>query len=433
MVNQFTASLWGDEAWAATLAVKPYLEIITTVARDTSPPLYYLCLHTWMKIFGTGEVSIRALSFFFFILTCLFVYLIGKKLWDQKTGLLAALACFLNPFLFQYAFEGRMYAILLLSSTAATYFYLSKNQKAYILAATAVLYSHHFSIFVIFTHFLWQIPHFFNKKEGLIKTLKPYLIIGLLYLPWLYPLYYQTSLVGSGFWLGKPNLKSLTDLFGTFFLDPAQGTARSFLIICLGGAFLLRRWGEIKKELTLISLYVIPIGLTYLISQFFSSIFYDRYLLYAIPPLLLLLVSRRRKISLLLIGLYFLIFIPLNYQYFTHPTKRPFRELADYVKSLGLENTTLINYNDQSHHLFESKYYQIPAPIYAPGGDLPFFTGTALMVEGDIIKELPDKPQIIAITSGEPEKVQLPDYEFKEEKSFGELHLVWLEKSKTAK
>ena len=432
-MNQFTASLWGDEAWAVTLAVKPYLEIITTVARDTSPPLYYLCLHTWMKIFGTSEVSIRSLSFLFFLLTCFFVFLIAKKLWDEKTGLLAALACFLNPFLFQYAFEGRMYALLLLTSTCATYFYLSKNRKAYILAAAAALYSHHFSLFVIGTHFLWEIPNFFNKKEGLVKTIKPYMVIGLLYLPWLYPLYYQTSLVGGGFWLGKPNFKSLTDLLSTFLLNPAQGLIRKALAILLALTFFIRRWGEIKKEIFLASLFLIPVGLTYLISQFFSSIFYDRYLLYTIPPILLLLVSRRNKISLIFIILIFLVFLPLNFQYFTHPTKRPFRELANYVQSLDLEDTALINYNDRSHHLFESKYYQIPAPIYVPEGNLPFFTGTALMTEGDIIKELPDKPQIIAITSGEPEKVALPNYQFTEEKSFGNLHLVWLKKSKILK
>ena len=432
-MNQFTASLWGDESWAATLAIKPYLEILTTVARDTSPPLYYLCLHTWMKFFGTGEVSIRALSFVFFLLTCFFVYLIGRKLWDQRTGLLAALACFLNPFLFQYGFEGRMYSILLLTSTAATYFYLSKNRLAYILAATAALYSHHFSIFVIFTHFLWEIPNLFNKKEGFIKTIKPYLIIGLLYLPWVYPLYYQTSLVGGGFWLGKPTLKSLGELVGAFFLNPAKGMTLNLLIIGFSGALLFRRWGEIKKELVLVSLFVIPVGLTYLISQFYSSIFYDRYMLYVIPPILLLLVSRRRKISLLFIGLFLLVLIPLNYHYFTHPTKRPFRDLANHVKSLDLEETALINFNDQAHHLFESKYYQIPAPIYVPEGELPFFTGTALMTETDTIKELPDKQTIIAITSGDPEKVELPDYQFVKEKSFGSLKLVWLERLRTTK
>jgi len=66
-MNQFSVSLWGDEAWAATLAAKPYLKIISIVARDTSPPLYYLLYHTWIKFFGISEVSIRTLSFLVFL------------------------------------------------------------------------------------------------------------------------------------------------------------------------------------------------------------------------------------------------------------------------------------------------------------------------------------------------------------------------------
>ena len=125
-MNQFTASLWGDEAWAATLAVKPIIQLITTVARDTSPPFYYLLLHAWMKIFGTSEVVIRSLSFLFFLGTVWTVFLIGKRLWDKKTGFLAALITFTNPFLFSYAFEGRMYSLLVLTSTLSVYFFLKK-------------------------------------------------------------------------------------------------------------------------------------------------------------------------------------------------------------------------------------------------------------------------------------------------------------------
>jgi len=426
-MNQFTVSLWGDESFAAVLASKPIFKIITIVARDTSPPLYYLSLHTWMKFFGTGEVSIRALSFSFFLLTCLFVFLIGQKLWDKKTGLLAATACFLNPFLFQYAFEGRMYAILLLTTTASTYFYLSKNRLGYILASTAALYSHHFSIFVIFTHFLWEVPNLF-KKKAFFKTLKPYLAIGFLYLPWLYPLYYQTSLVGGGFWLGKPTLKSLGELINTFFLAPAKEMSRKFLILGYLGTFLLRRWGEFQKELLLVSVAVIPVFLTFAISQAFSSIFYDRYMLYVIPPILLLLVSRRRSASLLFIILTFIVLIPLNWRYFTHPTKRPFRDLANYVHDAKSLEYGLINYPGRAHHLFESKYYDLNAPLYVPGGDLPFFTGTALMEEEDIIKTLPEKEKIMLITSDEPKDITLPGYSFWQEERFGNLHLAWFEK-----
>lgn len=425
-MNQFTVSLWGDESFAAVLASKPVLKIISLVAHDTSPPLYYLCLHTWMKFFGTGEVSIRALSFTFFLLTCFFVFLIGQKLWDKKTGILAAIACFLNPFLFAYAFEGRMYAILLLTSTASTYFYVAKNRPGYILASVAALYSHHFSIFVIFTHFLWEVPNLL--RNGFIKTLKPYLAICLLYLPWFYPLYWQTSLVGSGFWLGRPTLKSFGEIINNFFIAPTSQMARKFLILGYAGAFLLRRWGEFQKELFLASVTVLPVFLTFAISQFFSSIFYDRYLLYAIPPILLLLISRRRMASIFFIGFVFAVFIPLNWHFLTHPTKRPFKDLAEYAHRTKSSEYAIVNYPGRAHHLFESKYYGLWAPLYVPEGDLPFYTGTALMEAEDIIRTLPDKEKIMLITSDDPKDIKLPGYNFLEDRKFGSLHLVWFER-----
>ena len=123
-MNQFTASLWGDEGFAAVLAQKSIPEIVSIVARDTSPPFFYFTLHLWMRIFGTSEVAIRSLSFLYFALLILTVFLIGKLLWNKRTGLLAALLTFTNPFLFRYAFEGRMYSILAFFSTLSMFFYL---------------------------------------------------------------------------------------------------------------------------------------------------------------------------------------------------------------------------------------------------------------------------------------------------------------------
>ena len=58
-MNQFTASLWGDEAFSAILSMKPIPEIISIIARDTSPPLYNLTEHIWFQIFGTSEIAVR--------------------------------------------------------------------------------------------------------------------------------------------------------------------------------------------------------------------------------------------------------------------------------------------------------------------------------------------------------------------------------------
>lgn len=427
-MNQFTASLWGDEGWAATLAVKPYLEIIQTVARDTSPPLYYLCLHTWMKFFGTSEVAIRSLSFLFFLGTVITVFLIAKHLWDKKTATLAALLALTSPFLFTYAFEGRMYAILAFTSTLSVYFFLKKNRPGFILATTAALYSHHFSIFIILWEVIWRLGENWGQPfKKLVKSFADFFIIGLLYLPWLYPLYYQTSLVGSGFWLGKPTFLDLIGVIKKFLIGTGETKLEFFALIAIVTTLFLRRLGQEKKmTLFLTGWFLAPLVFTFLISQAFQPIFYDRYMLMAIPAGSLLIASLRRKPSVIFIFLAIFFLGIINYGYFFQPTKRPFRQLAKFIKTEA-SDLALINYNAGSHHLWESKYYGLEAPIYAPT-PLPFYTGTALMQAEDVINTLPDKEKIGAISSAPPEEVQIAGFEIEKSQKFDRLWFLWLKR-----
>jgi hypothetical protein len=428
-MTQFNVSLWGDEGWAVTLAVQPIWQIITKVARDTSPPFYYLCQHTWMKIFGTSEVSIRALSFLFFLITVLTVYLIGKHLWNKKTGLWAASLTFFNPFLFIYAFEGRMYAALLATSTLSIYFFLKKHRLGFILATAAALYSHHFSILVVFWEALWQFKRSWGKPiKELIFSFKDFFIIGLLYIPWLYPLYYQTSMVAGGFWLGKPTLKILGETVVKFVVGSGKETARQVAGWAIVATLLLRNWLKDKeKTVFLLGWFFTPLLATFLLSQVMQSIFFDRYMLVAIPGATLLIASLRRKFSLIPLLVAIAMLASLNYHYFTHPTKRPFREFAQMVKAEA-PGMTLINHSAAAHHLWETKYYGLKAPIYSPQ-DLPFYVGTALMEEGDVIKQLPNTNKLGVITSANPEEVEIPGYVTLKVNQVGDLKLVLMQKA----
>ena len=421
-MNQFTASIWGDEGWAITLAVKPIVQIIKIVSRDTSPPFYYLLSHFWMKIFGTSELSIRSLTFLFFLGTALTVYLIGKHLWDSKTGLIAGILTLANPFLFNYAFEGRMYSLLALTSTLSVYFFLKKERLGFVLATTAALYTHHFSIFVVFWEGVWRL---WETKS--LRRFSDFFLIGLLYLPWLYPLYYQTSLVSGGFWLGKPTLKVFGETVVKFLVGGGKEKIRQMALILIIPVLFFRTWFKTKnKSLFLLGWFFAPLGLTYLISRFFQSIFFDRYMLVAIPAATLILASGRRKFSLILILVIIILLTSLNYQYFIHPTKRPFRQLADFIKKEA-PGLTLINYSGAAHHIWESKYYGLNAPIYSPT-TLPFYVGTALMEKNDIISQLPDEKTLGLITSSPVEEVKIPDYRIIKFQQFGELKFIWLEK-----
>ena len=112
MENQFTTSIWGDEGFSAILSMKSLPEIIQVISRDTSPPLWNITEWFAFQLFGTSEIVIRSLAFLYFLAAIFFTYKIGKLLWNKKTGILAAILTFLNPFFFIYAFEGRMYSIM---------------------------------------------------------------------------------------------------------------------------------------------------------------------------------------------------------------------------------------------------------------------------------------------------------------------------------
>ena len=77
-INQ---SLWLDEAISANVAKMPMLEIVKNFSiNDFHPPLYYLFLNFWTKIFGSKVVLLRLSSVLFSLITIYFVYFIGNKI-----------------------------------------------------------------------------------------------------------------------------------------------------------------------------------------------------------------------------------------------------------------------------------------------------------------------------------------------------------------
>ena len=105
-------SLWFDEVMSTFWAAKPAGEIWRvglSLAQDKHPPLYYLALHGWTALFGSGDVAVRSFGAIIGALAVLPVYGIGKTLGGVRAGAFAALLVALNPFLVWYSQEARMF------------------------------------------------------------------------------------------------------------------------------------------------------------------------------------------------------------------------------------------------------------------------------------------------------------------------------------
>ena len=103
-------------------------------------------------------------------------------------------------------------------------------------------------------------------------------------------------------------------------------------------------------------------------------------------------------------------FVILGGIYFSQPKKRDWQTFSKLVKSRVGSGDYLINYNGGAHHLWESKYYGVGAPIYSPGGPLPYYVGTAQMEESDVIYEIPEQAMsLMVISSNSVEETVMED------------------------
>src|SRR3972149_4343478 len=114
-------SFWNDEGNSARIAERSINLILEGAAGDIHPPLYYLTLHVWRGIFGSGEAALRGLSAIFGLITVAFTYLLGRRVFDSRVGLIGAFLAAVNPFQIYYSQEARMYVMLTAIGVVTTY------------------------------------------------------------------------------------------------------------------------------------------------------------------------------------------------------------------------------------------------------------------------------------------------------------------------
>jgi mannosyltransferase len=60
--RELGAAYWIDEGLSWGISSHHFFSIPHVLRQDGSPPLYYLMLHVWMRLFGTSEQATHVLS-----------------------------------------------------------------------------------------------------------------------------------------------------------------------------------------------------------------------------------------------------------------------------------------------------------------------------------------------------------------------------------
>jgi 4-amino-4-deoxy-L-arabinose transferase-like glycosyltransferase len=99
-----------------------------------TPPAMPYMIALFFKFFGVSDASVIATSVFFFFLTVLFTFLLGKKLFGKTVGILSALVVLINQHFLDYAKTGASETLFMFQIVAIPYLLLLKKRWATILS-----------------------------------------------------------------------------------------------------------------------------------------------------------------------------------------------------------------------------------------------------------------------------------------------------------
>jgi hypothetical protein len=290
---------WIDEGISVGIASHGLGQIPSALHQDGSPPLYYVLLHEWIRLVGTGEAATRSLSLLFAVAAVPVAWWAGSAVFDRRAGALAAAGAALCPFLTYYAQETRMYSLVAVLSLAASgsfvlAFVRGRRSQLVPLGASlvALLYTHNWGLFLaggmaVAWLTLYRAKRV-NGRDGALLAAA----VAVAYAPWL-PTLINQALHTAAPWSERPGALQLLDVPGGLFGQVAGP------LLALAAIAAARRRPMDDAARVLLTVAVATAGLAFAASQI-SPAWTTRYLAILLGPLLLALaavVSKGAKLT----------------------------------------------------------------------------------------------------------------------------------------
>ena len=360
-------SLWGGELASWDFGGR---DTFSRVVQDGSqPPLYFLILHLARWVFGDSEWALRLPSAIAGWLCIPAIYLLGKKLYSEREGIMAALlVAVLWPTVY-YSQEARPYAMLILLSILTSYFWWDLMQSlryrrelpgreaaCYIVFAVFCAYTHYFGLLLVV---LQAAALAALAWDNLRRVALLYVPVVVAYLPWLTGMVNQFrdgELAGHG----QPTLQAVPDSFLFLFGRSDILALGAWSLLCF---LLLRGWDDLRPRrkgsgvppgLLLAAWAAGPFVFAYVLSQTSTGILTNENLLVSLPAVYLLVARAVTRVfsgraawvfqGTLAVGLgaASLGYLLFSMNYYTTPTKDQIREAVAYVSAHKYRGTLVV-------------------------------------------------------------------------------------------
>jgi mannosyltransferase len=371
-------SLWLDEgiavgnAWAGGLPLTCWREWCANLwsHSEFNMVLYFAALRFWLRS-GQSEAWIRLLSVVPAVVTVPIVYAIGRRLFDRRTAIVAALLLAVHGTHITYSQEARGYTLVVFFCAASTYLFLrgveTRRWKFWVLyALTAILgiYSHLFAVLIVVSHWLslWWFP---KRSVPWAKLIASSVAIVFASAPMLY--FAAFNRAHQVEWIPKLGASRIVNTISELAGGPAALPAYLVLWV-LAGISCRRAWRNhadpVKRWHTalLVSWAVAPLLITIVVS-FRRPMLVPRYLLISAPATVLLAAAgacemgqKWRRVTLWAAVLLSVGFVAFRY---TRP-KENWRGATAYVEASAQPSDAIVVVPSWSEPVFD--YYRRRQP-----------------------------------------------------------------------
>lgn len=403
-----TESLWRDEAFTVLLARHSLAEIISLTSLDFNPPFYYLLLHGWMRLFGPSEIAIRSLSLLFFIFLLLINYRFCLEFVTKKWAKAISLLMLINPMLFYYAFEARMYSMFAFLATLSMFAFYKRKWLIYILSTVCGLYTHSYMAFMVMVQVAYVLILLLKKNTN---NILPFFLslgsIALLYAAWI-PILISQWMRSRQSWIYPIDIQLILSVLGNLFTG-YEGTPAglwrltSLLSLVLIGTMVVFTKKKLLPNILFTLWIALPLILVLAVSLV-KPLFVNRYLIFvSVAEVMVMgLVIAQMNDRRLQISLYSVTLLAcLAMTIFSVPYKKKLdmRSVYQQLNTVASKNSILMV---DPLVLFEGLYYYTyPSRIfiYNPQGtSLPSYLGTAITPKETVITSLPQGFPIYTIS-----------------------------------
>lgn len=208
---------------AAGVGMRPVEFLFANIAKDYSPPVYYVLVWLYGHFFS-GDMALRMFSVIMGMAAVVVFYGVAGYFLRRKEALIAAAVMAASPFYIWYAQEARAYTTISFISLVAVYFFLKalkENRRRWWAAffcggVVAIATSYYCGILLIFlaVFLLWNSP-----RHLMLKGMFLVIFFGLFLVLCVPAFFVQADFIAQGkFWLPSPKV-------WTFLLSPVVFTA----------------------------------------------------------------------------------------------------------------------------------------------------------------------------------------------------------------